>query len=275
MIEESSNLRVDVRSVIKSKNPALLRYIPGFIIRAIEKLICQNDINYILDNYGHLTGVDFATASVNELKATYKVNGIEKIDPTKRYVIVSNHPLGGFDGIILMDIFGNHFNKKIRFVVNDLLMSIKPLKPIFVPVNKYGKQSNAIVNQIHEAYSSDNQILNFPAGLCSRLIDGNITDLEWKKGFVNQAIKYNRDIVPIYFNGKNSRFFYVFANIRKWLGIKFNYELILLPREMFRQRGGNFEVIIGDPIQWEEFANNGTPATWAEKIRNIVYSLKP
>jgi len=275
MAADSTGLRVDVKSVIKSKNPGLLKFIPGFMIRWVEKLICQDDINDILEKHGHLLGVDFATASVGYLEATYKIEGIEKLVPGKRYIIVSNHPLGGFDGIILMDILGNHFDKKIRFVVNDLLTAIEPLRPIFVPVNKFGRQSADIAAKIQQEYKSDNQIITFPAGLCSRLINKQITDLEWKKGVINQAVKYERDIVPVYFNGKNSMFFYRFANFRKWLGLKFNFELILLPREMFKQRGGKFEVYVGDPIPWTEIAQNGTPATWTEKIRKIVYSLKP
>ncbi|MBP9018891.1 MAG: 1-acyl-sn-glycerol-3-phosphate acyltransferase [Rikenellaceae bacterium] len=275
MSTDKTNLRVDVRSVIKSKNPDLLRYIPGFIINWVERLICQDEINNILDKYGNLKGVPFATATLRELNATYSVSGIDKIANNGRYIIVSNHPLGGFDGMILMDIFGNYFNNKIRFVVNDLLSAVEPLKPIFLPVNKFGKQSVEIAEKIHQEYASDNQIITFPAGLCSRLINGRIIDLEWKKSFVNQAIKYKRDIVPIYFDGKNSNFFYRFANIRKKLGIKFNYELILLPREMFKQRGGKFNIYIGDPIHCEELAHNGTPAEWTAKIRKTVYSLKP
>jgi putative hemolysin len=275
MSTDKTNLRVDVRSVIKSKNPDLLRYIPGFIINWVERLICQDEINNILDKYGNLKGVPFATATLRELNATYSVSGIDKIANNGRYIIVSNHPLGGFDGMILMDIFGNYYNNKIRFVVNDLLSAVEPLKPIFLPVNKFGKQSVEIAEKIHQEYTSDNQIITFPAGLCSRLINGRIIDLEWKKSFVNQAIKYKRDIVPIYFDGKNSNFFYRFANIRKKLGIKFNYELILLPREMFKQRGGKFNIYIGDPIHCEELAHNGTPAEWTAKIRKTVYSLKP
>jgi len=275
MSTDNTNLRVDVRSVIKFKNPDLLRYIPGFIIDWVERLICQDEINNILDKYGNLKGVPFATATLRELNATYSVSGIDKIANKGRYIIVSNHPLGGFDGIILMDIFGNYFDNKIRFVVNDLLSAVEPLKPIFLPVNKFGKQSVEIAEKIHQEYASDNQIITFPAGLCSRLINGRIIDLEWKKSFVNQAIKYKRDIIPIYFDGKNSNFFYRFANIRKKLGIKFNYELILLPREMFKQRGGKFNIYIGDPIHCEELAHNGTPAEWTAKIRKTVYSLKP
>lgn len=268
-------LKIDVGSVLGSKNPKLLKIIPGFIIRWIEKLIHQDELNYILENYGHLKGVDFASASLKHLRASYRVHGLEKIDKNRRYIIVSNHPLGGLDGIILMEVFGNAFDKKIKFVVNDLLMFVEPLQPIFVPVNKYGRQSEEIANKIHEAYTSDCQIINFPAGLCSRLINGKITDLEWKKSFLNQALKYERDIIPVFFEGKNSGFFYRFANLRKALGIKFNYELILLPHEMFRQKRGKFEIFVGDPIPFEKISKEDTPATWTERIRENVYSLKP
>ncbi|MFA6335470.1 MAG: 1-acyl-sn-glycerol-3-phosphate acyltransferase [Bacteroidales bacterium] len=268
-------LNVDIGSVLGSKNPKLLKVIPKFVIRLMEKLIHQNEINFILENFGHLEGVDFASAALKHLKVCYQVHGLEKINKNRRYIIASNHPLGGLDGIILMEIFGNAFNNEIKFVVNDLLMYIEPLRPIFVPVNKYGRQSVEIATQIHDVYNSNYQILNFPAGLCSRMIGGKIQDLEWKKSFLNQAIKYERDIIPVFFEGKNSGFFYRFANLRKALGIKFNFELILLPHEMFRQKRGKFEIFVGDPIPFEKFSHEGNAATWTDFVRGKVYSLKP
>lgn len=275
MGETNNVLKIDIVSVIGSKNPKLLKVIPKFVIRWVEKLIHQNEINDILERFGHLEGVDFASATLKHLRVNYQVHGLEKIDPNRRYIIVSNHPLGGLDGIILMEIFGGIFNKDVKFVVNDLLMLIDPLKPIFVPVNKYGRQSVDIARQIHEAYSSNCQILYFPAGLCSRLIDGKIEDLEWKKSFLSQAIKYERDIIPLFFEGKNSRFFYMIANLRKFFGVKFNFELVLLPHEMFRQKRGKFEIFAGDPIPFEKFSKEGSVAYWTNYVREKVYSLKP
>jgi 1-acyl-sn-glycerol-3-phosphate acyltransferase len=274
---ESDNkiLKVDVAKVLESKNPKLLKIIPKFIINWLSKLIHQKEINAILEKYSDLKGVDFASSVVRYMGADYDVDGADKIDTAKKYIIVSNHPLGGLDGIILMELFGNLFNKKIKFVVNDLLMYIEPLKPIFVPVNKYGRQNTSIANQIHEAYESNNQILNFPAGLCSRLVKGEIVDLAWQKNFIAQAVKYNRDIIPVYFHGKNSGLFYRIANFRKFLGVKFNYELVLLPHEMFRQKKGRFRVIIGNPISLDSFSSEDSLSKRSEKVREAVYSLKP
>jgi len=275
MSEINNVLKVDVGSVIVSKNPKLLKIIPKFIIGWIEKLIHQNELNEMLERYGHFKGVDFASASLKHMNVSYTVQGLKNIDTSRRYIIASNHPLGGLDGIILLEIFGRIFNKDIKLVVNDLLMFLEPLKPAFVPVNKYGRQSVEIANQIHDAYNSNYQILNFPAGLCSRLIDGKIVDLEWKKNFISQAIKFERDIIPVFFQGRNSRFFYRIANLRKALGIKFNFELILLPHEMFRQKRGKFEIFIGDPISFEKFSHEGNVAYWTNYVREKVYSLKP
>jgi putative hemolysin len=118
-------------------------------------------------------------------------------------------------------------------------------------------------------------MLYFPAGLCSRLIKGEITDLEWKKNFIKQARKYNRDIVPIYFSGQNSKFFYRLAKIRKAIGIKFNIEMIFLPDEMFRQKNSIFDVIIGKPIPISSIDNTKNLQQWCEEIREKCYELKP
>ena len=275
MDSDDKKTKVDVAKVLAAKNPKLLKIIPKFLIKWLSRLICQDEINTILTNYSHQNGVDFASSVVGYMKADYTAEGEDKIDKSKRYIIVSNHPLGGLDGIVLMDFFGKLFDKKIKFVVNDLLMHIEPLRPIFVPVNKYGRQNAEIANQIHLAYESDNQILNFPAGLCSRKVKGEIVDLAWQKNFVSQAVKYNRDIIPVYFHGKNSSLFYRVANFRKFLGIKFNYELILLPREMFRQKKGKFRVIIGDPIEVSTLTPDKNTSKICAEVREKVYSLKP
>jgi putative hemolysin len=272
MNHNDNNLRIDIEGIISSKNPKLLKVIPRFLINLIKKLIHQKEINKILENHGHLKGKEFASATLSDLGIKYRIHGIDNIDIKGRYMFVSNHPLGGLDGMILIEVFGEMF-ESVKFVVNDLLMHIEPLRSVFVPVNKYGKQKVDNAKLILDAYISDAQILYFPAGLCSRLIDGEIKDLDWKKNFVNQAIKHGRDIVPVFFGGKNSSFFYRFANIRKSLGIKFNYETILLPHEMFRQRNATFDIFIGKPITHEMILSEGSPAFWSEKLRSEVYNL--
>ncbi len=266
-------MKIDVEKVIKDKNPGLLKIIPGFFINLLKKLIHQKELNEILLEAGHLKGSAFASKALNKMNVKYKVHGEENIEKDKRYIIVSNHPLGGLDGIILIEIFGSIF-KEIRFVVNDLLYHIDPLKPIFIPINKYGRQSTDVAKMINDNYNSDAQILYFPAGLCSRLVNGQIEDLEWKKSYINQAIKYKRDILPVYFEGKNSGFFYRIANLRKKLGIKFNYETILLPHEMFRNRNSNFNIYISKPVSYQELLQEKEIQKSNKKIRETVYSLK-
>ena len=166
------------------------------------------------------------------------------------------------------------FEGRIKYPVNDLLLYLSNLKSIFVPINKHGTQGKDNARMLEEAFASDDQIITFPAGLCSRKIGGKIQDLEWKKSFIQKAVQYKRDIVPVYFDGKNSNFFYNLARIRKALGIKMNYEMIYLPDEMFRSKHKTFRIYFGKPIPWQTFDNSKKPAEWAEWIKNKVYKLK-
>lgn len=268
-----TKMKIEVERVIGGKNPKLLKVIPKFLITRLKKLIHQNEINEVLEECGHLSGREFAGATLKKLNIEYTAYGEENIKSGARYIVVSNHPLGGLDGIVLIELFGKLMGD-VRFVVNDLLYHIEPLKPVFIPVNKYGKQSHDVAEMVNEYYNSDCQILYFPAGLCSRLVKGKIEDLEWKKSYITQAIKYKRDILPVYFEGKNSSVFYRLANLRKWLGIKFNYETLLLPHEMFRQKSSSFNVYIREPITYESLISGKRPNEWNRIIRDSVYSLK-
>lgn len=246
--------------------------IPSFAVNCLMRLIHQDEINDIIVKFNDLTGIDF----MNALIGYFNINLIIKNEDNfpkdgQRYIFVSNHPLGGLDGICLSAIIGNHYDKKIRYLVNDLLLNIPNLQSIFVPVNKHGTQNRASVKKIEEAYSSENQIITFPAGLCSRKRRGKICDLEWKKSFIQKAIEYKRNIVPIYFEGKNSDFFYRFSDFRKLFGIKFNLEMLLLPNEMFRNRDNTFSITVGNPVSYKTFDTSRKPAEWAEIIKKTVY----
>ena len=127
---------------------------------------------------------------------------------------------------------------------------------------------------IEKAYASDNQIITFPAGLCSRKQNGKIQDTEWKKSFIQKAVHYQRDVVPVFFEGRNSDFFYRFANLRKTLGIKMNYEMIYLPDEMFKSKHKTYRIHFGKPVPWQTFDNSRKPAEWATWMKEVVYDLK-
>lgn len=276
MESQNKDLKIDINAVIASKSERLAKCAPKFVINWLKKIIHQDELNQILEYSNGAIDVEFADKVLEWLnvKSNVKFTDRESLDPNKRYIFVSNHPLGGLDGLTLISLFGKTAGK-IKFVVNDILMNIIPMRNIFVPVNKHGRMGKDYGQMIHNAYASDSHILYFPAGLCSRLIDGEITDLEWKKNFIKQARKYNRDIVPIYFGGQNSKFFYRLAKIRKALGIKFNIEMIFLPDEMFKQKNSIFDVTIGKPIPVDSIDSSKTLDEWCLEIRNKCYGLKP
>lgn len=272
MTEGKQQLRVDVSEVLRSKNSKMAKIIPNFVIRLLKRLIHEDEINKLLGNAGHLQGKQFVKEALRELNISYEVSGTENIDPEKRYIFVSNHPLGGLDGMVLIKMLSEAAGP-LKVIGNDLLASVKPLSNLFVPVNKHGAQTKDVLRRMNEIFTSGYNALFFPAGLCSRKKRGVICDLKWQKSFINFAIKYKTDIIPIFFSGRNSATFYRAANIRTALGIKFNYEMLLLPHEMFKQRNNHFEIIIGKPIAYTTLSASQTAAYWADAIKQETYKL--
>ena len=267
-------MKIDVDQVLRARLPRHYRYIPRFAVRWLERTICQDRLNVILTKMAGKNSVDAATAALDEMDITVKATGLENL-PDGRYLFVSNHPLGGLDGLALISLLGNRYEHNIKFLVNDLLMAVEPLRGVFLPVNKYGSQSRYTAVQIEEALKSDNQFITFPAGLCSRMQpDGTIADLPWQKAAVVHAVNYQRDIVPVFFDAQNSKFFYRFAKWRKKLGIKFNIELIFLPKEMIKQCGSTLHAIIGEPIPWSSL-DASHPKQEAARLRQTVINMAP
>jgi len=263
---------LDVEQVIASKNKNLAKLLPAFIIRYLKHIIHQDELNGLMSRNHHKKGIVFADSILKEMDITFKLVGEENIPSQGRYIFASNHPLGGPDGIILISILGK-FYKEIKFLVNDLLMNITNLEPVFVPINKHGGQAKQAAQKIEQAYMSDAQILVFPAGLVSRKQKGKIKDLDWKKSFISKAVKHKRDIIPIHIGGRNSNFFYNLANLRKFFGIKSNLEMLYLPNELYKQKGKQFTITIGKPIPYQTFNRSLSYEKWAEKVKDKVYSM--
>ena len=264
---------IDIKEVIRKKNPALAKMMPGFVISLMKRLIHEDEVNRIIYDYRDRHGLDFVRSILEDMNVTYSVEGIEDIPINGRYIFASNHPLGGFDGLVLMDAIGKVF-PEIRFIVNDILLNLKNFEPLFVPVNKHGRQSNEYARKIEETYSGDAQVLYFPAGLCSRKIRGQIVDLKWNKNFIQKSIQYGRDVVPVYFEGRNSNFFYNLANIRKRFRIKANLEMTFLVNEFFKHNGQHLKLKFGTPIPHTTFDKSENYNYWAENIREKVYSMR-
>lgn len=264
---------IDVYKVLKDKNPKLARRVPKFVINYLTRTIHQDEINEILSAYSDLEGVEFIREALKHMGIKYHSSGLDKLDPEGRYIFASNHPFGGLDGLMLADEVYTRFGD-VRVVVNDLLMHLEPIKGIFVPVNKHGRQNEGSVNAFNDAFASDMPIITFPAGLCSRRRGGVVCDLEWKSNFIRKAVQSHRDVVPVYFEGRLSSFFYRLSNARKSLGIKANVEMLYLPDEMFKQCGEDFEILFGEPIPYGTLLEGRNPAQAAMFVKEQVYSMR-
>lgn len=270
--QENKLKPINIRALFKEKNPKIAGIIPGFIYRYIDRIGHIDECNEVIANYGHLKGVDFAQKTVEYFKVSEEVNGLANVPTSGRFIFVANHPLGGFDALLLISNVYKRIGD-LRFLVNDVLMKITPLANIFVPINKHGAHSRQAARMIDETYRSDKQILIFPAGLASRKIKGEVADTDWKKHFVQKAVEHKRDVIPVHISGENSKFFYNLANTRKALGVKWNLEMFYLPDETFRHKGGKFKLTFGKPIPYTTFDNSKTPKEWADEVRRILYSL--
>ena len=265
--------RIDIGAVIREKAPRLARWIPRPAVNWLRRTIHESEINHILENYWSLPPQEFIRAAFREWQISYSMQGLDKLDPKGRYLFVSNHPFGGMDGMMLADKLIEHFGDA-RVVVNDLLMHLEPLRPLWIPVNKHGSQNAAYARKFDEEFFGDRPILTFPAGLCSRTIDGQVTDPEWKVSFLKKAYSSQRQIVPVFVEGRLSNFFYRVYRIRKALGIRFNIEMLWLPDEMFSQKGRHFRIVVGDPVRVAELQPCGSLREQVEEVRKKVYFLE-
>ncbi len=280
---DTSGIKLDVAAVLRDRMPGLSRFIPRWATRWLERVICQDQMNRLLEENRGLTGADFCRGVLGSLHIDITTINREKLPKKedRRVVFVSNHPLGGLDGMALIDVIQAHYGGRIWFIVNDLLMAIKPLNDVFLPINKHGAQSRQAAAGIENAFAGNDPVIIFPAGLCSRLKKGSrqknqrrlIADLQWQKMFVNKSIQYHRDIIPLFFSGQNSDHFYKVARNRKRLRIPFNIEMIYLPQEMFKARGKQFSIIVGDRVHWSSIAGGKDARNSADAIRSMTYRL--
>ena len=275
METEETNL-IDLRKIFTAKVPKLMKWMPNWLFRKIQKLLHEADINEILTKYGHLKGLDFINALIADFNLELELKGVDNLMASDRVLVASNHPLGGWDGIALIAAVGNHRGLTLT-PVNDFLMFVKPLEPIFIPVNKVGSSTanrEENIGLFNETFAGDATICYFPFGLCSRKTDdGKIQDLDWKKTFITKSKTYQRDIVPVHIEGRNSNFFYNLARWRKKLKIKVNIEMAFLVNEFFNQRNKKLTISFGKPIPYATFDRRFTDAQWAEKLRTFSYQL--
>ena len=270
---DDSIFLIDIERILKEKTGTKFKYIPGFVVSYLKRIVHEEELNAFLRESKGKVGVEFLEACMEFLDAKVEVKGMENLPEAGKCTFVCNHPLGGQDGISLGYILGKKYDGNIRYIVNDLLMNLRGLAPLFIPVNKTGSQSRDFPRMVEAGFNSDNHLIMFPAGLCSRRQNGVIKDLEWKKTFIVKSVETQRDVVPMYFEGRNSDFFYNLANACKFLGGKINIAMLYLADEMLKNRHKTFTLTIGKPIPWQTFDKSKTPAQWAQYVKDIVYEL--
>lgn len=261
---------VDIEKIIRDKNPRLLKWMPGFLLRYVKKILHEKDVNEFMVKYGHLRNLDFVNATLTDFHTRIIVRGLENIPQQGGFIVAANHPLGGFDGLALMHAVSQK-RADLQFLVNDILLNLGTMDDLFVPINKHGSQT--AVSKIEETYNSEQAILIFPAGLVSRKQHGKIMDLEWKKSFISKSILHNKPIIPTFIQGKNSPFFYNFAQWRKRFGIKSNLEMFYLANEMYKQRHKTITIIFDKPVPPSNFDKEKPHRELAEQMKMHVYAL--
>ena len=266
---------IDIEKILKSKMGPKAKFVPGFLVNWLKRIAHQDQVNAYLWDSRDKVGVEWLEDCMHYLDTTLEIEGKENLpDPNdgRLYTFVSNHPLGGEDGVALGAIIGRHYDGRFRYLVNDLLMNLPGLAPLCIPINKTGHQSRNFPAMVEAGFQSQNHMLMFPAGLCSRKKDGVISDIPWTKTFVSKSVQYQRDVVPIHFGGQNSNFFYRLANFSDRF-LPFNLAMLFLVDEMYKNVHKTFRVAIGKPIPWQTFDKSRTPKEWAQYVRSEVYKL--
>ena len=264
---------IDIEKVIKSKNPKLLKWIPKFLVNYLKRIVHQDEVNEILDDFKNIYDYEFCASLINQFSIKVNATGLENIPKDGGFIFASNHPLGGMDAMALVTVI-EPFRKDVKFIVNDILLNLKNLKGLFVGVNKHGVNSKKSLGMIDELFASDQAVFVFPAGLVSRRKKGVVADLEWKKTFITRAKKHNKTIIPVYVGGELSNFFYRLSNLRTKLGIKANLEMLYLCDESFKQRNKTLNIVFGKPIPSSFFDKSRPDKEWAKWMENKVHSMK-
>lgn len=243
-----SPLQIDLRGALAAKGVRL----PAPVVNAVGRLLCVKELNTLLRTAYPARGSAFGRriAEILSIRIDVEWGGLGALSGP--VVFVSNHPLGGMDGIALITVLGERFgDAAVRCPVNDLLMAVEPLRDLFLPINKYGSQGRRAAAAINAAWEDPaTRMVMFPAGLVSRQQreGGSIADLAWQKSFVTKALATGRTVVPVRFEARNSGWFYRVARWRKRIGLKVNVEQLLLPRQLFYQRGKTLTVRFLEPV---------------------------
>jgi len=275
-METITEKTLDIEEILRSKMGKKARWVPRPLVSWLKHIAHEDFLNKFIWDARDLTGTPWLVDCLKYLEVKIEVEGLENLpdkNDGRNYTFVSNHPLGGIDGVAIGSVIGQHYDDRFRYLVNDLLMNLPGLAPLCIPINTTTKKSRSFPQIVEEGFKGDHHILMFPAGLCSRRRNGVIHDLPWKKTFITKSVETQRDVVPLYFEGRNSNFFYRLSNISDRYVKKINIAMLFLVDEMYKNRGQTFRIKIGKPIPWQTFDHTKTAAEWAQVVEDEVYKL--
>ena len=270
MSKERTDYFLDMNEVL---GPEMARKLPGFVKWFFARRLHVKEINDCIMKAEHYAGVGFFDEALDYVGITYRTRGEDNLDLSQKYLFVCNHPLGGPEALIIGSVFRRIYGEGFMVPSNKFLYNLKPLQEFFVPVSVGGKQDRKIADRIARMFESERQTLVFPAGLCAKTFKGVVTEMPWKKMFVSQARKYERNVVPVHISGHNSRWYFFLSWLSRSLKLKFNLGMIFLVDELFKQKGKEFVITFGKPIPYSSFDNTKTDLQWADHVKNIVKNL--
>ena len=268
---ERESYFVDIDKIL---GPKLRKKLPRFAINFLKRRLHQDQVNEAIMGANPYHGAGFFDEALKYLNITYRTRGEEKLDKDKKYIFVCNHPLGGPEALIIGSVFHRLYGEGFQVPVTPIMANLKPLAEFFTPVNNLSsKQSRDLGERIAKMFNSDQQVVVFPAGLCARKIKGKITEMPWKKMFVTQARRYERDVVPVHMSGHNSKWYFFLCKLSKFLRLKINIGMLFLVDELFKQRGNEFVITFGEPVPYTTFDKSKTDLQWAAEMQERVKAL--
>ena len=246
------------------------------IVSAVMRLAKINKVNDLYDKIKDLEGQEFFDKLLEELNVKYLAfqEDLAKIPKTGPFILVSNHPLGALDGVIMCKIL-TEIRPDFKVMGNFLLTKIKPMEPYVISVNPFEKRKEAYssMSGMREAlkHLSEGGCLGiFPAGEVSNKNNeyNEILDKEWQEPALKLIKKAQVPVVPMYFHAKNSKLFYNVSKIHPDL------QTLLLPSEMVNKREKPIKIRIGRPVTPKILNEYETPKELGEFLRKKVYMMK-
>lgn len=263
---------VEVKAIFQSRYPEFYkkhRLISGMLIGFIRRLWKEPTLHHFASLNSKVQGADYVQKGFDYLNFSIAVKKAYQQPPPKKgpLIVVANHPIGSLDGVGLLRVFSD-LRPDCKVVANALLQQVEPMQSVIIGAdNLSGKGLRQTITAMNQHLAKQGCLLLFPAGKVSRVYHGKIQDDVWHEAFIKMAAKHNASIVPVYFSGQNSRFFY-------WLSkVCFPLSTLWLIRELYKFRNQSITAVIGETINPKHLSEQGSVRDQAKFVRECVYHL--